>query len=132
MNTWTEILTVVGFFLLRLGVPVAVTIGLAWALRRLDARWQAQAEVESRQALSVEIPPSAVVPFASERPCWEQRNCAPAARDHCPAYAHQSLPCWLTRREVEGALPEACYTCGIFHATGGAAPELTTGAMAAD
>jgi hypothetical protein len=132
MNTWTEVLAIVGFFLLRLGVPVAVTIGLAWALRRLDARWQAEAEVERRQALSVEIASATLKPFASEKPCWEQRNCPPGKRAHCPAYSHASLPCWLARREVEGALPEPCYGCGIFHATGGVPDGMASGGMAAD
>lgn len=133
MNTWSEIASILGFFLLRLGIPVVGTALLAWALRRLDARWQAEGEEEARRTLSVEVPPQAILPFASTRPCWEQRNCPDERRSHCPAYAHSTLPCWLVRREVEGAIPQACHACGLFQATGGQAPQMpVSGGMSAD
>ncbi len=119
MDSLIEVVATVGFFALRLLVPVGVIVLLSWGLRRLDAHWLAQAEAESRAALSVEIPPQAIVPLASEQPCWEQRHCAPGKCESCPAYQHAALPCWLARREAEGALPEACLLCGIFKATGG-------------
>jgi hypothetical protein len=119
MDTWKEIFSVAGLFLLRLGIPATVIILITWALRHLDARWRAEAEAEGRKALDVEVPPEAVIPLASERPCWEQRHCLQEKRELCPAYRHPTLPCWLARREVEGALPEPCYRCGIFTATGG-------------
>ena len=34
---------VVGMFLLRLGVPLLITVVLGWALHRLDAKWQSEA-----------------------------------------------------------------------------------------
>lgn len=131
METWTEILIEIGFFLIRLGTPITVTALIALALRKLDAHWRAEAEAENRRALSVEILPQAVIAFASERPCWEQRNCPEAKRAACPAYHHQSLPCWLVRREVEGAVPDPCYACGIFKATHGLG-DAAIGGMAAD
>ena len=40
---WQEgIVTVVVMFVLRLGVPLAITFGLGYALHRLDVKWQAQ------------------------------------------------------------------------------------------
>jgi hypothetical protein len=123
MYTTTEVMVIVGLFVGRLLVPVGLIAVLAWGLRRLDARWQAEAEAEQRLALSVEVPPRAITPLASERPCWEQRRCSEEKRERCPAYHHPALPCWLVRREAEGRLPEGCYGCGLFRATGGAAAD---------
>jgi len=36
-------LAVVGIFLLRLGVPLAITLAVGYWLRRLDAKWEAEA-----------------------------------------------------------------------------------------
>jgi hypothetical protein len=123
MSALTEVLAVVGFFAVRLLVPAAAIAMLSWGLRRLDARWQAEAEAERRQALNVEVPPQTIAPFASEQPCWEQRHCSAEKRERCPAYRHAALPCWLARREAEGALPEPCYGCGLFRASNGAAAD---------
>ena len=40
-----EAAVMVGLFLIRLGIPLAITILVTWALRRLDSRWQAEAEL---------------------------------------------------------------------------------------
>ncbi len=39
---------ILGFFLLRLGVPLLITVAVCYGLRRLDARWQAEAEAENQ------------------------------------------------------------------------------------
>ncbi len=44
MISFSDILAVIGLFVLRIGVPIAVVAGLAYALKRLDKRWQAEAE----------------------------------------------------------------------------------------
>ncbi len=44
MITFSDILAVIGLFVLRIGVPIAVIAGLAYALKRLDQRWQAEAD----------------------------------------------------------------------------------------
>lgn len=38
---------ILGFFLLRLGVPLLITAAVCCGLHKLDARWQAEAEVEN-------------------------------------------------------------------------------------
>lgn len=116
MQGGLEAASILGMFLLRLGLPLAVTIALAWALRRLDARWQAEAAQARLMALDVSL-----VALSDEnvdsRPCWEQRGCTAERRTRCPAYARPAEPCWLARMDSEDALPETCPACALFHAT---------------
>jgi hypothetical protein len=46
MDSFYAAIIVLGFFLLRLGVPLLITAAVCYGLRRLDAHWQAEAEVE--------------------------------------------------------------------------------------
>jgi hypothetical protein len=39
---------IVGMFILRLGIPLAITVFVGYCLRRLDDKWQAEAQ--ARQA----------------------------------------------------------------------------------
>lgn len=112
MGPFMEIAAVAVLFLLRLGVPVAVTTAIVWWLRRLDARWEAEAEVASRRVL--ELKAAAPVAEAPARPCWEVRNCPAGMRDNCPAYFQPDVPCWLARRAADGHLPGACADCARF------------------
>jgi hypothetical protein len=43
MNWLHEAAIVVHIFVLRLGVPLVITLVVAYSLRRLDAKWQAEA-----------------------------------------------------------------------------------------
>ena len=43
MNWLHEAVIAVGIFVLRLGVPLAITLVVAYSLRRLDAKWQFEA-----------------------------------------------------------------------------------------
>lgn len=38
---------ILGFFLLRLGVPLLITAAVCYGLHKLDDRWQAEAEAEN-------------------------------------------------------------------------------------
>lgn len=114
MQTLTEASVVVGLFFLRIGVPVLLIGLLTWWLRRLDSRWQKEAE--SARLLSLDATLAVVADAeVDDRPCWEQRDCSPARRAACPAYTRPSLACWCARQEVDGLLPTACAACGIFH-----------------
>lgn len=59
---------VLGFFLLRLGVPLLISLLIGYFLHRLDARWQAEAEAE-RAAMKqrAEKPPSISTGAGHER-----------------------------------------------------------------
>lgn len=97
--------TLVLGLLLRLAVPIGLTALLVWGLRRLDERWQAEAEGVT--AVTVAAP-------ARNPGCWKINNCPPENRARCKAYAHPESPCWQVHREKSGRLLERCLICNIF------------------
>jgi hypothetical protein len=48
MESLPNVLLLVLMFVLRLGVPLLITVAIAYGLKRLDARWQAEAETEAQ------------------------------------------------------------------------------------
>lgn len=112
-----EILAVIGFTLLRFGVPFLITAGVAWWLYRLDRKWSGTAPVASSPADT----PAARATAAHNRiigePCWVYRACPEKVREQCPAYLHPELPCWLARLRHDGRLAGGCRCCSVF-ATG--------------
>lgn len=80
---------VAGMFILRLGVPLAITFGVAYLLRRLDKKWEAEARQQASGAQEA---------IAA--------NCAYADRT--------DMPCWVARRQQEGQLAAECYSCARF------------------
>ncbi len=89
MEWLTDAAAVFGMFVLRLGVPLAITLVIAWMLKRLDARWRREAE--ARLA-----------------------SLSQAIAAHCK-YAGQTSPvCWVARRQAEGSLAAECRSCSQF------------------
>lgn len=117
MNVILETLALTVLFVLRLGIPIAVTVLIAWGLRRLDARWQADAAARqtSRAVAAGDLDAAAVTsPLAAQQPCWELNNCSDAQRGNCPACAAFDIPCWMARLRADGKLPARCYGCALF------------------
>ena len=99
METLISVLYIAAGFLLRLAIPILGTLILVFLLRRLDARWQAEAE---RQ------------PIPTDKPeCWRIKGCPPEAVENCPG-AKSSLPCWQVYRLPNGYLNEECISCKVF------------------
>jgi hypothetical protein len=86
--------------LLRVGIPVLVTAMVFFLLRRLDQRWQKEA-----QAIPV---------ITSQRPCWKMKDCSEEKRKTCPAFAQTDVPCWQLFRTKNGLLKEDCLGCDVF------------------
>lgn len=100
MDTLTPILLFLAGVALRLGIPLLLTALVVIALRRLDARWQKEAELE--RSLLVK----------DEAPCWKEQG---LSVDEINAKAAESgKPCWQTHRLSNGYLREACLECEIF------------------
>lgn len=99
-------LSVLGGLLLRFGVPIAATALLAWALRRLDARWKLDAEHQ----LAAQAAPA----YRPTTPCWQVHQCSQERRKECPAYGDVSAPCWQHFRNGRGELPQRCLGCEVF------------------
>jgi hypothetical protein len=110
-----DLAVIAGMFLLRIGVPLGLTLVVAYFLRRLDARWQAEAWAEWEASHSQEeVIAKAKLLQPSEACCWSQKGCDEAARANCATPKQPDIPCWLARRRSEGKLPAECYNCAQF------------------
>lgn len=143
MESFTGVLLVIALFVLRLGVPILITVLIGYGLSRLDARWQAEADAEQRAQEVVRPAANAEVTQQKEaprpaprpampapttlqetyvrdhagRPCWGLRDCAEAVMDAISACERGDTPCWEARRLAEGRLPEKCRTCEVYKET---------------
>jgi len=107
MLDWIDVLTIIALgLLLRFGIPVFFTGLLLWLLKRLDERWQLDAEKTRLMQLAQTA--------ASTPKCWETIQCAPELRVGCMAYQHPDVPCWQVKRQFSGHLPDRCLTCQVF------------------
>lgn len=130
MNVILQSLSIIGLFLLRLAVPLAITFLIAFYLRRLDAKWERELREQKPQMEKDQIAPSrptptlqmstsSAIPTANDifgKPCWEVKHCQEANKLNCAAFQNPELPCWWARFRAEGHIPEECYLCQIFTA----------------
>lgn len=109
-------LVILGLFLVRLGIPVVVIAMVSYWLRRVDARWAAEASAYQRAKAWPEqrVLPMILQKPALDPPCWERRGCSPLQQAQCAAGQQPCLPCWLARLRQEGQLPASCTTCALF------------------
>jgi hypothetical protein len=108
---------ILGMFVLRLGVPLVITLAIGYWLRRLDAKWQAEAQAQrdailARQEATIE--PEVELLKVIKGSCWAIKGCLETVYPHCPAYHHPEIPCWLARFRTEGIIPTKCYCCPLF------------------
>jgi hypothetical protein len=100
MNTFTSILALLVGISLRLLLPLALTVLVVVVLRRLDTRWQAEAEREKKMLLN------------GEAHCWKEEG-------YSSSEIKQRLqagerPCWQSSRMPNGHLREECLDCEVF------------------
>jgi hypothetical protein len=107
MEGLTAGLAVLVGLIVRVGVPIATTAVLVWLLRKLDARWQAEARAEVEQRLTQSQ-------LASELRCWILKDCPEGTRENCLAYAQPGKPCWQVFRDGIGGMKEECLDCDVF------------------
>lgn len=99
METLISFLYIVAGLLLRLAVPILGTILLVFFLRKLDKRWQVEAELH---------------PQVMEKPeCWKTQGCSSQQIENCEAHKSE-LPCWQVYRLPNGYLHEECLSCQVF------------------
>jgi hypothetical protein len=106
MSAPEVILTFVIGVLIRVAIPVALTVLAVWLFRKWDARWQAEAAERARLQMALTA--------AQRTPCWEQRQCSPQKRASCPAFTETGKLCWQVFRDKDGNLKPACLDCGVF------------------
>jgi hypothetical protein len=92
--------------LLRLGIPILVTLVFVRFLRRLDERWQREGVGE------VQTQPQEAPLFSSLR-CWMINDCTADQKKTCPAFLEAGRPCWQVYR-VNGSVKEECLACEVF------------------
>ena len=114
MDGLLEAAVIAGMFLLRIGVPLGLTLTVAYFLRRMDARWQAEAWAEWQTSHSQEEVIAEAKLLQPSEPCWSIKGCDEATRANCAAPKQPNIPCWLARRQSEGKLPAECYNCAQF------------------
>jgi hypothetical protein len=101
MESLMAVLAVITGFALRLAIPIAITVIAIYFLKRLDNRWQAEAEEQL------------LLPVVEKPKCWEINGCTVEIRAACPGYQSEQ-PCWQAFRENNGYLQERCLGCNIF------------------
>jgi hypothetical protein len=99
MENLISLLMLITGLLVRLAIPIVLTAVLIFFLRKLDAHWQAEAELPQ--------------PAASDIECWKIKGCSDEQRNACVAY-QATLPCWQAKRLPNGYLREECLSCEIF------------------
>jgi hypothetical protein len=99
MEVLNSLLAVLTGLLLRLALPIVGTGILIYFLRKLDAHWQTEAQLEPVSMQKVE--------------CWKVKGCSPQQQKNCLAAA-SSLPCWQVYRLPNGYLNEKCISCKVF------------------
>ena len=108
---------IIGFFVLRFGVPLLIMFAIGYWLRSLDTRWQAEARAKhaarlAQQELAGE--PDIEILKVIDPPCWVTKDCPAQQRECCPAYRFQDVPCWMARYRATYRLPADCLTCPRF------------------
>jgi len=94
---------VVGLFL-RIGIPIGITAFLILGLKRLDQRWQHEAEEERVKAAAP----------VGNTGCWEVNHCSDEQKADCKAYNEPERPCWQVFRGEDGCLQGKCLVCQVF------------------
>ncbi len=106
MGTLEGFLLALGWFLLRFGLPIALTVLVCWIFKRIDEKWKVEGEAY-RKETGVENKMSIVR-------CWLFNNCPEEERSKCKAYLDQKIPCWQHFRGKNGELKQDCIGCGVF------------------
>lgn len=100
MDTLTSMLALLAGVLIRLVVPLGLTALMVFFLRKLDARWQAEAELEKNLLAK------------DEAPCWREQG---LSMDRIVQMSASSgKPCWQIKRLPNGYLREECLDCDVF------------------
>jgi hypothetical protein len=106
----SDTLYVLGLVLVRVGLPIAITLAVGiWLERKLQPQEYAE------QAARTEARLRARAPTLGKQPahCWEIKGCDPAAYKKCPAFVRQDLPCWLAF-QVAGLKIDRCFGCDLY------------------
>lgn len=113
------VFAVIGLFVLRLGVPLALMVLLSWVVSRYVQRQEAEEFLMDGELASAEEPQPETTAFvipAKDAPsaCWDIKGCSADERADCPAALRPGLPCWLAKQLVTGSLSPNCEQCAVY------------------
>jgi hypothetical protein len=88
--------------LLRLAIPIVITLLAVYILHKVDVRWQEEA---------AQMP----APEDVEKPLGRNIKNCPVEKKSGFISLNSAEPCWQTHRLDNGYLPEECLDCQVFH-----------------
>ncbi len=91
-------------FVLRIGVPIALTLVVGYWLEKKLAPAQ-QVSSRARTTGSAKI-----IPLH----CWDVKKCTSTQRAQCAAYRRPDLPCWLALQAAGEKVRPECHTCAFY------------------
>ncbi len=99
METLMSFVYIIVGLLVRLAIPILGTVLLVYFLRKLDARWQAEAELRQQTIGKFE--------------CWKIKGLSPQQAQSSNATAAE-LACWQVNRLPNGYMRDECLSCQVF------------------
>jgi hypothetical protein len=116
MNDFQAISVMIALFALRCVVPFVLLMVIGYAMNRLVRHWENEESAAgvTRPSIPLAMVAQTAPPAKSKIPCWLLNNCDEKTRAVCPAYADQSVACWVARLRADGRLPARCATCSLY------------------
>lgn len=96
-----DVLVIAYMFVLRIGVPIIVTLMIGAWLKRLLEEHEAK-------------PETGPVVLKAGQHCWDVSKTEDAAQAKAVAGHRPDLPCWLALQVSGTGLKEMCYACPVF------------------
>lgn len=110
-DTMTESLAVLAMFVVRIGIPVAITLVLGWWLEKKLRPPDAD---QNGKIVRLDTARHAKSSKVIQLHCWNMKHCDSAKVAQCAAYKHPELPCWLALQVEGGKVREECFTCALY------------------
>jgi hypothetical protein len=98
-----DLMVIAYMFVLRIGVPILITLMIGAWLKRL---------LEERE----EKPETVPVVLKAGQHCWDVTKTLDTEQAQAVAAQRPDLPCWLALQVSGAGLKENCYTCPVFTA----------------
>ncbi len=111
MFRFTQSIVVLVLMMLRVGIPLLLTMSVGAVVSGIDFRRKRVLQ-EEMAVVTAGAAPS--VSAAQRKPCWLCKNCSEKDYIKCPAYANTSVPCWVARLGGQGRIPSICANCELF------------------
>lgn len=103
-----DAIAVILMFILRIGVPIALTLAFGYWLEKKLAPREREQESSTRQRIARDDPK------IIQLHCWDVKRCDATVRAQCAAYKHPELPCWLALQAEGAQVREECFTCALY------------------